>query len=69
MSTTTVEGFVKNGEIVLPKDFKLPESGRVYVVVPDPKNRYVRIMSPRVVDPTRVKDFELEVTDIGDDEI
>jgi hypothetical protein len=69
MSVTTIEGVVKDGKIVLPKDLKLPESARVYVVVPEIETRTARIMSPRLADPSRIKDFEREVTDIGDDEI
>jgi hypothetical protein len=50
MSVTTVEGVVKNGKVVIPDEFRLPEDARVYVVVPDP-HRPKRIMSPRLANP------------------
>ena len=46
MSVTTVEGIVKNGKVVIPKEFKLPEAARVFIVVPE--DRPKRIMSPRL---------------------
>lgn len=68
MSVTTFEGVVKDGRVVIPDDFKLPESARVYVVVPDTDSPK-RIMSPRLVDPTQLSDLRREVFDIEDDEI
>ena len=68
MQDTTIEGIVKNGQIVLSQDIKLPEMTKVYVVVPKtvpPK----RIMSPRLVDKSKLADFEREIIDIEDDEI
>ena len=69
MQVTTIEGIVKNGKIQLTEDVKLPESARVYVVVPNFQNRAARIMSPRVVDKSKLKDFEREIVEIDKDEI
>jgi len=69
MQITTIEGIVKNGQIQLSEDIKLPESTKVYVVVPNLERRTARIMSPRLVDKTRLKDFEREIIEIEDDEI
>ncbi len=69
MSVTTLEGVVKDGRIVIPSGVELPEAARVYVVVPDMKDRKFRIASPRLVDPNKIKEFEREVIDINDDEI
>jgi hypothetical protein len=68
MQTTTIEGFVKNGQIKLTEDFKLTEMTRVYVVIPMNTSQK-RIMSPRLVDKSKLADFEREIIDIEDDEI
>jgi hypothetical protein len=69
MSVTTLEGIVKNGNIVLPEGSLLPESAKVYILVTDDLQNRPRIMSPRLADKTKLGDFELEVTDIPDDEV
>ena len=69
MQITTIEGIVKNGQIQLTEDIKLPESTKVYVVVPNLEKRTARIMSPRLVDKERLKDFKREIIEIEDDEI
>lgn len=69
MSVTTLEGVVKNGHIVLPDDAILPESARVYVLVTDEISNRPRVMSPRLADKSKLADFELEVTDVTDDQI
>ncbi len=69
MQVTTIEGVVKNGQIQLSEDIKLPESTKVYVVVPNLEKRTARVMSPRVVDKERLKDFKREIIEIEDDEI
>ncbi|MGH9947896.1 MAG: hypothetical protein ACRD6X_11945 [Pyrinomonadaceae bacterium] len=68
MSVTTLEGIVKDGKIVIPKEFKLPESAQVYVVVPDGV-RPKRIISPRLVNKADAKYFEKEVEDDFESEI
>jgi hypothetical protein len=69
MSVTTLEGVVKNGQIVLPDGSSLPESARVYVLVPDEQPRSPRIWSPRLADKSKLADLELVVTDIDDDQL
>lgn len=69
MQVITIQGIVKNGQILLSEDVKLPEMTKVYVVVPNLEKRMAKIMSPRLVDKSRLKDFEREVIEIEDDEI
>ena len=69
MQVTTIEGVVKNGQIQLTEDYKLPESAKVYIVIPNLEKGTARIMSPRLVDKERLKDFEREIIEIEDDEI
>lgn len=69
MQTTTIEGIVKNGRIHLSEKIELPESAKVYVVVPNFERQRARIMSPRLVDKERMKDFEREIIEIDDDQI
>ena len=69
MQVTTIQGIVKNGQIQLTEEVNLPESATVYVVVPNFEKRTARIMSPRLVDKERLKDFEREIIEIEDDEI
>ena len=69
MQVTTIQGTVKNGQIHLSEDIKLPEAATVYVVVPNLEKRTARIMSPRLVDKERLKDFQREIIEIEDDEI
>lgn len=53
MQVTTVEGIVKNGQIHLTEEIKLPEMAKVYVVVPNLERKTAKIMSPRLVDKTK----------------
>ena len=69
MQVTTIEGIVENGQIRLTENVKLPESAKVYVVVPNLEKRTAKIMSPRLVDKEKLKDFEREIIEIEDDEI
>jgi len=69
MRVTTIQGIVKNGQIQLTEYVKLPEAATVYVVVPNLEKTTARIMSPRLVDKERLKDFEREIIEIEDDEI
>ena len=69
MQVTSVEGIVKNGQIRVSEDVNLPEETMVYVVVPNFQKRTAKIMSPRLVDKRRLKDFEREIIEIEDDEI
>jgi hypothetical protein len=69
MQVTAIEGIVKNGQIQLTEDVNLPESAKVYVVVPGLERRKAKIMSPRLADKEKLKDFEREVIEIEDDEV
>lgn len=69
MQVTTIQGIVKNGQIQLTEDVKLPEATTVYVVVPNLEKKAARIMSPHLVDKERLKDFEREIIEVEDDEI
>jgi len=68
MQVTTIQGIVKNGQIQLTEDVKLPEAATVYVVVPNLEKGTARIMSPRLVDKGKLNDFEREIIEIEDDD-
>ena len=68
MQVTAIEGIVKNGLIHLTEDLHLPEMAKVYVLIP-PTENVKKVMSPRLVDKERLKDFEREIIEIEDDEI
>lgn len=65
MQVATIEGIVKNGQIKLTERVTLPESEKDYAVVPDLQRQTARIMSPRLGDKSRMKDFEREIIEIG----
>lgn len=69
MQITTIEGIVKNGQIHLTEDVKLPEATKVYVVVPNLEKRTARIMSPRLVNKADAKRFVKTVEEDVDDEV
>lgn len=66
MQVTTIEGIVKNGQIQLSEDVKLPEMAKVYIVIP-PFETVKKIMSPRLVNKADAKHFgkivEVDVDD------
>ena len=62
MSVVTIEGIVKDGQIRLKSDIRLPENTKVYVVVPDMQvEQVVRILSPRLAHPEQAADFKMEI--------
>ena len=69
MQVTTIEGIVENGKILLTEQITLPEMTRVLVVIPDFEKKAAKIMSPRLVNPEKINDFEREIIEIEDDEI
>ena len=69
MQITTIQGIVKNGQIHLSEDVKLPEMTEVVVIVPNLEKRRAKIMSPRLKDKEKLKDFKREIIEIEDDEI
>lgn len=64
MEITTIQGIVKNGQIQLTEDYELPEAAEVYVVIPKMEKRTAKIMSPRVVDKSKLDDFKREIIEI-----
>ncbi len=68
MQITTIQGIVKNGQIQLPENVKLPEMAKVYVVIP-PTETVKKIMSPRLVNKADAKSFEKIVEVDVDDEV
>lgn len=68
MGIATDEAIVKNGQIRLPVDVRLPEHARVYVVVPGVEIApAAQVASPRLVHPEQAVDFNLEVVEEGGD--
>ncbi|HJT34638.1 MAG TPA: hypothetical protein VJ783_21590 [Pirellulales bacterium] len=62
MRVTAVEGTVKNGQITLPPNVRLPENIKVYVVVPGASDSLApSIASPRLAHPEQAIDFQKEV--------
>lgn len=69
MQVTTIEGVVKNGQIHLSEDIKLPEAAKVYVVVPNMEKRTAKIMSPRLVNKSDAAKFVRTVEEDTTDEV
>jgi hypothetical protein len=67
MQVTTIEGIVKNGQIQLTEDVKLPESAKVYVVVPNMERKTAKIISPRLVNKFDAERFVKTIEE--DDEV
>lgn len=56
------EGIVKNGQIQLDGNVKLPESAKVYVVIPGQSAAPIlRIHSPKLALPEQIVDFRKTV--------
>ena len=67
MAAVTIEAKIENGQLLLPSDFRLPDRGTAYVVIPDeleaqsvryediatfsPLPFVVHLRSPRLADP------------------
>jgi len=68
MQITTIQGIVKNGQIQLSKDVKLPESAKVYVVIP-PTENVKKIMSPRLANKADAKRFVKIIEEDVEDEL
>jgi len=64
MKVVTYEATVENGQIKLSEPVRLPESAKVYVVVPGVETvpRY-HVASPRLAHPERAVDFVKVVTE------
>jgi len=62
VAVTSFEAVVENGQIRLPPNVHLPDSARVYVVVPEVQWKpLTQMASPRLVDPRQAEDFRMEV--------
>ena len=63
MSVTTFEGIVEQGRIRLASDVQLPDNTKVYIIVPDIelKEQSLTLQSPRLAQPERAAEFEMEV--------
>ena len=62
MGVTTFEGIVEKGQIRLPATIRLPDSTKVYVVIPGIEvEPTLYIGSPRLVHPEQAVDFQKEV--------
>lgn len=68
MQVTTIQGIVKNGQIHLSEDVKLPEMAEVYVVIP-PTGNVKKIMSPHLVNKDDAKKFVKIIEEDIDDEL
>lgn len=69
MQVTTIEGIVKDGQIHLSEDVKLPEAAKVYVVVPNLEKKTARIMSPRLANKADAQRFVKIIEEDVDDEV
>ena len=69
MQVTTIQGIVKDGQIHLSEDVKLPEATTVYVVVPNLEKRTARIMSPRLTNKADANRFVKTIEEDFDDEL
>jgi hypothetical protein len=62
MSIVTLEGIVEHGQIRLSGNVRLPDSTKVYVIVPGLEVEQVaRLASPRLARPEQVSDVALQV--------
>ncbi len=68
MQITTIQGIVKNGKIQLSEDVELPESAKVYVVIP-PTESFKKIMSPRLANKADAKRFVKIIEEDVEDEL
>jgi hypothetical protein len=68
MQVITIQGIVKNGQIHLSEDVKLPEMTKVYVVIPPPETGK-KIMSPRLANKADAQRFVKKIEADVDDEI
>ncbi len=65
MAVATLEGIVKDGQILVSDKVALPEGARVFVVVPDDGwLRRERVHSPRLAHREQAGDFVKQVADI-----
>jgi hypothetical protein len=60
-----LEGVVKDGQIKLNSDVRLPDGAKVYMIVPDVEleNNVAPLRSPRLKHPEQAADFEMEIVE------
>lgn len=64
MQVTTFEGIVQNGQIRLAGNIQLPESTKVYVLIPSLEDkRTFRVYNPRLAHPEQAIDFKKEMVE------
>ena len=66
MASKIYQGIVKSGAIHLEPNVKLPESTKVYILVPDSKpegKRVIHFVSPRLVHREDAAQFRMTVTE------
>ena len=69
MQVTTIQGIVKDGQIHLSEDVKLPEATTVYVLVPNLEKKTARVMSPRLANKADANRFVKTIEEDVDDEL
>ncbi len=67
MGIMTFEGVVDKGQIYLKSSVVLPDKTKVYVLVPDLEIQQVHLVSPRLMHPEQIADFEKEVIEVAPD--
>jgi hypothetical protein len=68
MSVTTVEGIIKDGHIILPKGFELPDKAKFYMIFPEIQETK-KLRSPKLADRADAEIFKKRVTADNEDEI
>jgi hypothetical protein len=68
MSVTTYEGIVEDGRIKLTEGVQIPESTRVYVIIPDAGDQTepYRVSNPRLASPADSSDFVMQIEETPD---
>lgn len=61
MSVQTIEGIVKNGQIVVSPEITLPESTSVTILVKNGDSSFSHMRSPRLVNRHDATDFDMQL--------
>ena len=65
MTVKTFEAVVHNGTIQLLDDVPLRNNSKVFVIVPDMRDKpTARLVSPRLANPNQAKDFRKQVMEL-----
>jgi len=68
MQVKTIQGIVKNGQILLSENINLPELTEVYVIIP-PNNKPKKIRSPHLANKSDAAKFIKFVEEDTSDEV